>query len=152
MIKKDSFRPTNEIVGDSPDDTRLLQEMANTARRYMQSFKWCPPIKEQWFADGVGGLVAIFLFEFEVPISREDNELWVIVGDIPSAYLVTDSITPGAALAEYCRMMDAWIHAVRRKSNLSYVFPVGSTPTEQNAQALETRLRFIRSEILPSIS
>lgn len=44
--------------------------------------------------------------------------LWVVAGDLPSAYLVTDAAptaTATAALAIYCSLMQDWVEAVREK-------------------------------------
>src|ERR1700742_2304023 len=104
------FQRVPDIVGDDSEDTALLRGMAKSARAYITSFAWCPEIKQAYLAAGVGGLVAVFLFEFDRHIKDTDNELWVIVGDLPSAYLVVEpGEGPQDALEKYCEMMEDWI-------------------------------------------
>lgn len=79
-----------DIVRDNANDTALLREMATSARRYITSFNWCPPISACCLAFGVGGIAAIFFFEFTSRILNSDDRLWVVIGDLPSAYLVVE--------------------------------------------------------------
>ena len=75
--------------------------------------------------------------------------LWVIVGDVPSAYLVCDSApTWREALESYIFEMEKWVAAVRGGDSLGNVIPVGAEPTLEHAEMLATRLQFIRDEIL----
>ena len=53
--------PVDDIEGDEERDTKLLRQMAVEAREYICAFHWCLPIKAMYFADGVGGVIAIFL-------------------------------------------------------------------------------------------
>ena len=92
------------MKGDSDSDTRLLQEMANEARTFLEGFDWCTTIKEMYFDLGLGGIVAILLTRIVPTVSSDviDEWLWVIVGDLPPAYLVVDlSPDPVAALKTY---------------------------------------------------
>ena len=78
-----------DIRGDDADDTASLLDMARTAREYVMSFAWCPPINAMHLAHGVGGVVAVFFVEFPRKIKGTDDKLWTVVGDLPSAYLLT---------------------------------------------------------------
>jgi hypothetical protein len=145
-----TFQRISDIAGDSVDDTTLLREMAANARQYLRSFRWCPKIDAIYLAVGVGGIVAIFYCELREKIGNSDDDaLWVVVGDIPSAYLVVepdDSATE--ALGRYCDMMEAWAFAVEASTPLAEVFPIEAKPTYDNARSLRERVAFIRSEIL----
>jgi hypothetical protein len=140
----------DDIVGDSEEDTKRLHDMAEVARKYITSFRWCLPIKTAYFADGFGGIVALFLFEFDDKIGGTDDRLWVVVGDLPSAYMVVEPRDCAReALGRYCELMDDWIGAVLNAGDFGHVFPVDAAETPGNAEALRTRLQFLRAEIIP---
>lgn len=147
------FQRSSDIVGDSLEDTTLLRDMAASARSYLTSFAWCPEIRETYLAAGVGGIVAVFLFEFNKPIQDTDDKLWVIVGDLPSAYMVVDPSdeTPQEALEKYCELMEGWIQAVRSSSTLKAAFPVATEPTPENADLLDRRIAFLLAEVIPRL-
>src|SRR5688572_15136850 len=103
------FQDVSQIRGEDAEDTALLSAMAREARTYITSFDWCPPILQSYLAYGVGGVAAIFLFQFAEKIGGTDQELWVVVGDLPSAYLVViPEDSPKSALGRYCELMDEW--------------------------------------------
>jgi hypothetical protein len=86
------------MAGDDEEDSRLLQIMADDAQSYLRSFKRCKGIRETFFGDGYGGIVAVFLFRIERESADVDEWLWVVFGDVPPAYLVTDECkTPSEA-------------------------------------------------------
>jgi hypothetical protein len=145
--------PVGQIVGDDEEDIRLLNDMAGEAARYITSFRWCPPIRAQYLACGVGKIVAVFLFEFTGKIGGTDDRLWVVVGDLPSAYMVVEPGDGGRAVLEnYCRLMDVWVEAVRSSGDFNDVYPVDAARTPVNAEQLHGRLGFIRLTILPYLS
>lgn len=91
--------PIDRIFGDDEQDVRLLRLMAAEAQEYIQNFSWCKSIREAYFGDGCGGVVALFFFRIEPSKPDVDEWLWVVVGDVPPAYLVIDeSKTPSQAL------------------------------------------------------
>lgn len=92
----------DQMAGRDAEDDRLLKLMASQAQTYLRSFPWCKQIREAYFGDGYGGIVAVFLFRIEPARSGVDEWLWVIFGDIPPAYLVIDTAkTPSQALESY---------------------------------------------------
>jgi hypothetical protein len=138
-----------EMCGDSKKDTLLLQEMLDEARGYLQSFSWCKKIRRSWFGWGVGGVCAVFFFEIEPTSKKVDKCLWVIVGDLPPAYLVTDaSPTPLAALGNYVDLMQEWVDAVKKGKSVARCIPVNVPATPEYASLLQRRLDFIRKEFL----
>jgi len=143
------FTLTRAMKGDSSEDTRLLKSMATEAKQYLLSFEWCREIKESWFGWGVGGVCAIFLFEI-VPANRGvDSWFWVIVGDLPSAYLVLDgSPTPMKALDTYVELMQEWVDAVHEGKSTDDLIPVEAAATPENADLLQRRLVFLREKVL----
>jgi hypothetical protein len=141
------------MQGEDEQETTLLREMLDKARGYLQAFHWCPPISEEYLGFGVGKVFVVFLFRFAKPINDIDECLWVVVGDLPSAYFVVDDApNPRSAAEVYCRIMREWIDAVLNNTPLEDVFPVKADATVEMAQMLDSRLRFIREKVIPMIS
>jgi hypothetical protein len=149
-IDLDKPIPAERIVGDDVEDTELLQQMLQKATAYLQSFRWCPPIEQIYLGLGVGDIVAVFLFHFRERIQGTEEWLWVVVGDLPSAYLVIDDADNSvAALEAYCELMEDWAKAVLEGKPLDDAFPVEAKPTPDNARLLLRRTEFIRTRLLP---
>lgn len=133
--------PCSQMIGDDFEDTVLLSEHRKYAEEWLASFRWCNRIKECFFGCGLGGIIAIFLMRIEPASQDVDEYLWVVVGDVPPAYLVTDDApSPSQALQAYCELMRSWIDAVRAGRSVSDLIPVNAAPTLDNADALEMRL------------
>ena len=149
-IDLQKLTPAEEIVGEDAAETDLLKGMLRDATDYLRGFQWCPPIDRVYLGCGVGGVVAVFLLHLSRQIQGIDEWLWVIEGDLPTAYLVVDQASdPVSALEVYCQLMDEWCEAVLGGRSLDSVFPVRVEPTHNNAKALVRRLDFIRTELLP---
>lgn len=149
QIDWSKLQPATQIRGEDDDETRELRAALEEARSYLTSFSWCTRIEEEFFGLGIGGVVVVFLFRIR-PVGAIDHWLWVIAGDIPSAYLVTDRArSPVDALAGYCELMEDWIRAVRQ-GNLRDAFPVLAEPTAENADLLEKRVALLRTQIIPA--
>jgi len=151
-IDTSRFQDESEITGDDPEDTELLREMAAEARAYIEDYEWCPPIETFHLAFGIGGVVAAFLVQFEEAIlDTDDDALWIIVGDLPNAYVVVEPGDDGeAALSRYCALMEDWTFNVLKGNSLDESFPVAAEATHENAEMLSQRIAFIRTEILES--
>ena len=145
--------PIQQLTGDDERDTSLLQGMAAEAERFLQSFEWCRATRKGWFGWGIGGVVGVFLWELEASSENADTRLWVIVGDVPPAYLVTDqSPAPLLALNAYVDLVQDWVDAVRSGRPTDDCIPVNVAPTLEWANALQRRLDFIREKILDRAS
>lgn len=141
-----------DLTGEDERETEELHVMCKEAEEYLLSFGWCPPIKRRYFGGGVGGVVAVFLFEFSQHVDGQDNWLWVVVGDVPSTYLVTNGLdNPRDVLEEYCNLMREWADAVLEGSPLENVYPVSASATARNAKSLLSRIKFIRERIIPEM-
>lgn len=142
--------PISKMKGEDAEETALLKDQFARAQAYLTSFKWCDGIKESYFGDGVGKIVAVFLFRIDSP-KDVDEWIWVITGDIPSVYLDTyETTTPALALDCYCYLMEQWAAAVRGGDGLTLddVYPVEAPATKANADDLDGRIAFIRKNIL----
>lgn len=75
--------------------------------------------------------------------------VWVVVGDLPPAYLAHE---PGDswqdALRGYVEEVALWVAAVRESSSLDEVIPVNVAPTAEHADMLASRLEFIRVNLV----
>ena len=100
---------------------------------------------------GHSGVLGVFLVRIVPDRPGIDDTLWVVVGDLPPAYLVyTGNPTWHDALESYVLEMERWVAAVRSGASLDDVIPVRTEPTEEHAEMLAGRLRFVRNEILAS--
>ena len=146
-LDPERYPRASELQGDSPVDTALLLEMHEGALGYLLAHDWCEEILESRFGLGVGGVVAVFLCLTRV----EDSGLewiWVIEGDLPSAYLVSDDApTPAQALRAYVGLMEDWVQAVLTAGDLESVFPVAAPTDDEHAKMLGLRLASMRQDI-----
>jgi hypothetical protein len=141
--------PVDSMRGEDDSETRDFQRLHRKAEDFLGSFAWCCGIKAARFGFGVSNIVAVFLFEIHPLRPDVDDLLWVVVGDIPPAYLVTDDAPdPAAALGAYIREMRRWVEAVRSGTAVTDLIPVNAPPTSGNAEDLAIRLDFIEREIL----
>jgi hypothetical protein len=142
--------PTKRMVGDSKEDTILLREMAVRAADYLRSFPWCAAILESYFGGGVGKVFAIFLFHLVPAKAEVDEWLWVVVGDIPSAYLVTDECrSPADVFEMYDSGMSRWTELARQGLTSPGVPTINVPPTPEWAEELDGRLKMLRSVVRP---
>ena len=142
--------PIAQMSGDETEDTRLLQEMAEQARNFVASFSWCKTVKAMYFGDGIGGIIGIFFARVEPEHPDVDEWLWVIVGDLPPAYLVTnDCLNPEEAAEGYISEMRRWVDAAKAGDSLQDIIPVNVPATPEWAAVLERRLDALEHEVLP---
>lgn len=141
--------PVEEMRGDDLQDTHLLNEMLEHATNFIRGFEWSGEIRRRWLGLGVGGVVAVFLFELAPSSSEVDTRLWVVAGDLPPAYLVLDDApTPRDALAGYVEQMSRWVEAARAGAPVDDLIPVNVPPTPANADLLGRRLEFLSRTFL----
>jgi hypothetical protein len=96
--------PIKRMRGDDAEDTALLAQLESSALKYLSSFDWCSSVRDAYFGDGYGGIVAVFLFRIVPARPSTDEWLWVVVGDLPSAHMGTrDLKSPYEVLREYVR-------------------------------------------------
>lgn len=104
-----------KVRGDDEFDTSLLRTMSENARRYISAFSWCETILASYFGGGVGGIFAVFFFHIQPSRPDIDAWIWVMVGDIPPAYLpLTDCKSPAEAFRTYIHGMTKWVELARK--------------------------------------
>ena len=137
------------MAGEDDEETDQLRTLYEDAKEFIKSFKWSGKVENVYFGLGVADVIGVFLFEL-VPVSEDvDRFLWVIVGDVPPAYLVIDNAkNPACALGIYIAEMNRWADAVNAGESIKQNIPVNGAPTKENAASLKKRLEFIEREIL----
>lgn len=123
--------------------------MAKEAAQFLMSHSWCKSIASSHLAWACAGVLGVFLFRIVPSRPDVDERLWVVVGDVPIAYLVYEgNPTWRDALDGYIAEMRRWVDAVRAGRPLDDVIPVAAEATLEHADMLAGRLDFIAKEIL----
>jgi hypothetical protein len=108
----------------------VVAALADAATTFLLNQTWCRSVTSTLLAYAVPGVIGIFLLHIVPARSGIDETLWVVVGDIPPAYLVCDDApTWREALESYIYEMDGWVAAVRSGDTLEDVIPVKAAPT-----------------------
>lgn len=140
------------MIPDTTDMTRVSDltdaetvELARRATGFLTAFRWCAGVQESFHAFDTGYVLGVFLFHIEPRLIGVNETLWVVVGDLPPAFLVCDDAPdwPGA-LRGYVYEMQRWVDAVRAGDSLEKIIPVNVAPTLEYADMLESRLGLIQ--------
>lgn len=141
--------PVDVMKGEDDEETEQLKQLLVRAKEYLESFSWCNKIVQSFFGLGIGRPLGVFLFRIDPSRENVDEWVWVIVGDVPPAYITTDQApNPASALDGYIGAMEEWVKAVKSGESVEGLIPVNVQPTLEWANELEWRLRFIDKEIL----
>jgi hypothetical protein len=147
-----SVVPISEMRGENDEETRGLRRMFEEAHEFLSSFSWCQRIEESFFGFGYARIVAVYLFKIVPDRAGVDDWLWVVVGDLPPAYLVTEgNSTPDLALDAYIGEMSKWVEAAKKRRSVRHLIPVNVPATKRNAEALEGRLNALRNIIRDTV-
>jgi hypothetical protein len=139
--------PQVEIIDDKD---RELSIMAEIGLEYIRKFSWVCKVESATIFFGVPGIIVLIIVSIEPIRDDIDKNLWVVTGNIPNAYFVTDRARNAfEALEVYCEMMKDWSSGVIAGDDLSNFFPVFSSPTIENARDLQGRIEFIEENVLP---
>ena len=141
--------PSSEIKGEDETETAGLKRLLEEANKFLATFDWCVGIKDSYLGIGIAGVIGVFLFKIAPRRKNVDTWIWVVVGDIPPAYISAESNpNPASALFGYIWEMRKWIKAVKLGKSVEDLMPVNIPPTSEWAIALERRLKFFDEEIL----
>lgn len=145
--------PVEGMTGDDEQDTLLLGQMSEKAEAYLRSFSWCGNVVSSFFGGGVGGVFAVFLFNICPARPEVSPWIWIVVGDIPSAYLpLEDAKSPREVFETYLLGMSKWVELARNGQNGTAddgVPPVNVPATPEWAEKVEQRLNSLRLIIQP---
>jgi hypothetical protein len=143
--------PIDGIFHEEDEEFGLLRQMAQEAEDFLRGFNWCKAIREAYFGSGYGGIVAVFFFRVVSSTPEVGEWLWVVVGDLPPAWLPIDrNSTPSEALENYIWEMTRWVHFAKRGRSPEDGIPVNLPPTWRNAEQLEDKLKVLRKAVLPA--
>jgi hypothetical protein len=152
LVPVHSAVPLTRMQGEDEEDTRLLRSTADQAIRYVRSYEWCLEIKESCFADGIGGVIGIFLFRVKVKGFDRDQWIWAFMGEIPSAYFAVGCYTNArAALVKYIEGLEEWAEAANKGLPLQNLIPIELSPNAENISRILQTSRSLRDTILPNI-
>ena len=94
--------------------------------------------------------MAIFLFRIEPSRPDVAEWLWVVVGDLPPAYIVIDDCkTPSKALAAYVAEVSKWVELAKYGRSAKRFIQVNQQATPENAAAVENTLKFLSQVLVP---
>lgn len=145
--------PVQEMKGGDEEDTLLLRQMLPEAEAYLRSFTWCGGIQRSFFGGGVGGVFAVFLFNIRPTRPEVGPWIWIVTGDVPSAYLpIEDAKSSAEVFKTYLWGMSKWVEYARSGQNGpagEEIPPVNVPATPEWAEKLEKRLNSLRLIIQP---
>ncbi|MGA2217821.1 MAG: hypothetical protein ABSG51_07035 [Terracidiphilus sp.] len=125
--------------------------MAAEAVRYVQSFEWCIELHERYFGQGCGGVVALFLFRVTIRSFQTPEWIWVIVGDMPSAYMELEQAqSPREALLCYIEGVEELLEATDEERASEDLIPIIVQAGDEFIEMLRGRMRTLRSLVLPN--
>lgn len=142
--------PLSDFIDADPGEREELLSLASTAKKYLSGFPWCAGILASYEGIVVAGVVGVFLFRIRPSKPEVDEWIWVVVGDLPPAYLVTnDAPTPVSALEAYVGEMRAWAKAASSGEPVDELIPVNVPATKESAAMLQSRLDFLERRLIP---
>ena len=154
-----------KIMSNTPDLTSViavrdiyldaapsLHAALKDAEAFINFYDWVGGIEAEFVGLDFDDSLYVFLFKI-IPIRDDvDDWLWVVIGDVPSAYITCDDANdPYEALDGYVGAMEAWVEAARSGTSVADLVPVDVPATPANAAMLEKRLKFIDETILPLV-
>ena len=141
------------LEGDDEEDTMLLRQMLEEARSYILSHSWCDSITGTYFGGGVGGILAIFLFNIATSRPEVDSWMWIVVGDVPPAYLpLQDCHSPKEVFTTYVNGMTRWTRLARKGQSGTAekeIPPVNLPSTPYWAETVKNKLQLLNELVKP---
>jgi hypothetical protein len=145
--------PVTEMRGADDEDTALLRAMSREAEEYLRTFSWCDDVRSSYFGGGVAGVFAVFLFHIRSARPEVCHWIWIVVGDIPFAYLpVEDASTAKEVFNAYVRGMRNWVELARLGRSETAgddVPPIDVASTPEWAEKLQHRLNSLMLMVQP---
>lgn len=134
----------------SNSDIKDIEKLAEMATEYLKAQTWCEQILKQFYCATWNDLFGIFYFEIAPSTINVDKNVWIVVGDVPPAYIDIESAQNECEVIEsYIYIMRNWVDAVENNGNIANCFPINVPPTREFSEMLKIRLTLIEDEILP---
>jgi len=130
-----------------------LKGFVREAQEFLLAHSWCRTVRSLSPRKWMEGIFALFYAEIEPePESGADEVVWVIVGDLPPAYLdVLSAPTEREVLEAYIGLLEDWVEAVRAGEPIDELMPVYHRyslvpvpPTLRFAGMIASRLQFLQ--------
>lgn len=127
-----------------------VPQMTAAATAFLAGQSWCARIVSVVPIFALAGVIGVYRCSLIPSHPDADVMVWVVVGDVPPAYLVHE---PGDswqdALAAYVHEMRRWVSLAEAGNQAGDdVIPVNVAPTAANAQLLASRLDFIQARLV----
>ncbi len=136
------------IAEISFDDEPDLHSLSIDAERYLLMHRWCEGIVNGWLAVYWEGILAVFLFQIDPTHNGVDKYVWIVIGDIPPAYIdVQSGRNPKEALDSYVLIMSEWVDNIMDGKAVAESYPVAMPPVKENAVMLKKRLDILQDLI-----
>lgn len=133
----------------STTDLSDAELMYGEARDFIEFYSWCESIDESHVGMLFPGIIGVFLFK--IGHSREDVDgwVWVVVGDVPPAYITCEHApNPATALDGYLGAMEDWVAAAESGAPVEHLIPVNAPASKETADMLRSRIAFLDQRIL----
>ena len=125
-----------------------VQALAQRAIAFLRDFRWCRDVTACTLGFAVAGVVGVFRVDL-VPDAGADPTVWVIVGDLPPAYIAFEPDDSWQdALRGYVMEMRLWTEAAATGGDVSELIPVNVPPTPEYAAMLAGRLDFLERNLV----
>ncbi|MFC1750739.1 hypothetical protein ACFL2V_18265 [Pseudomonadota bacterium] len=135
------------------EDVDEAKGMYQEAKNFLEFYDWCLDVNQSYIGILHPGILGVFLFRISPSNENVDEWIWVLVGDIPPAYLTTEECpNPACALDGYIGAMEEWVDAVEKEKPIDKLIPVNVAATKENGERLKKRLAFLDKKVLPSYS
>jgi hypothetical protein len=125
-----------------------LHQLGLEAEQYLSRHNWCKDVVDGWLAVYWEEILAVFLFQID-PLNEEvDHYVWIVVGDIPSAYIDVESgKDPKEVLEGYVDIMTDWIDNVMAGRSVVESYPLEVPATPEYATMLKNKLIILKDFI-----
>ena len=132
------------------EDVEVFEDYRARALGEVQFYDWCSDVREDYVGMFYPGILGVFLFRIDTTWDDVDEWVWVIVGNLPQAY-ITPEDCPNAALAleRYIGALEDWVEAAENGDSVLDLIPVNVPATPEWAAELNGRLEFLKERILP---
>jgi hypothetical protein len=129
-----------------------LSDLESAAANFIRSFGWSGELLEMYEGFHEPEILGVFLVHLRPAAPQVDEWLWVVVGDVPPAYLVADD-NPSVpqAVEGYIGEMQRWVDAAREGRPVDELIPVNVPPTREYAAMLASRLKVMGGTVLDVI-
>jgi len=139
----------DDYLESHSQESKEAADLYREAKDFLCFYSWCKDIKHGYVGILVPGVVGLFLFEIVPSKTDVDCWVWVVVGDIPPAYITCeDSPNPACALDAYIGAMSEWVTAASAGDSVENLIPVNAPATPEFASLLDKRLKFLDERVL----